>query len=82
MSEGQHPLIEAFPDYRDEISQLKTSDAHFRKLFDEYHAVTKSIERSEQRLDLLTEREEELLRKKRLQLKDELFGLLRSVRKG
>lgn len=76
MSESQHDLVSEFPNLKDRIHDLKSTNAHFRKLFDEYHVVTRAISRSEDRLDLLSEIEEETLRKKRLGLKDELYKML------
>lgn len=76
MSEAQHDLATEFPEFKEKIHSLKLSDAHFAKLFDEYHVVTKAISRSEQRLDLVSELEEERLRKVRLSLKDQLYEML------
>ncbi|MFN8388786.1 MAG: DUF465 domain-containing protein [Bdellovibrionota bacterium] len=76
MSESQHDLAAEFPKYKDRIHTLKTENAHFRKLYEEYHEVTKKIARSEQRVDTLTEIEEERLRKQRLTLKDELYSMM------
>lgn len=81
MSEAHHDLAAEFPEFREKIHSLKVSDAHFRKLFDEYHDVTREISRSEQRLILLSDQEEEVLRKRRLGLKDQLFGMLKSAEK-
>ena len=82
MSESKHDLVSEFPNYKDRIHSLKTEDAHFRKLFDDYHDVTRAISRSEQRLDLLNELEEETLRKKRLLLKDQLFSIISGSKPG
>jgi uncharacterized protein YdcH (DUF465 family) len=76
MSEGSHNLVAEFPKYKDRIHELKVANAHFRKLFDEYHDVTRTISRAEQRVEILSELEEEKMRKRRLALKDELYGIL------
>ncbi len=76
MGEGRHDLAAEFPEYKDRIRELKSASAHFRKLFDDYHDVSRTITRSEQRIDLLSEREEEKLRKRRLMLKDEIYSML------
>ena len=39
MSHTPHELTEEFPDLADKIHALKTSDAHFAKLADEYHEI-------------------------------------------
>ena len=76
MSEAHHDLGAEFPKYKDTIHELKVSSAHFRGLLEKYHELNKAIHRSEQRVDILTEIEEEELRKKRLNVKDELYAML------
>ena len=76
MDNNHLDLAHEFPEFKDKIYQLKTSDGHFRKLFENYGEVCKSIQRSEQRVDLLSEVEEEGLRRQRLRLKDELVTML------
>lgn len=43
MTIEHHDLVHEFPQLRDRIHELKTSNTHFRKLFDEYHTLTTSI---------------------------------------
>lgn len=76
MSDNQHDLANEFPQYKDKIHSLKTENAHFRKLFDEYHELNKRIGRLEQRIELATQQEEEQVRKSRLVVKDELYKML------
>ena len=68
-------LAQEFPEFKDRIHQLKTGDAHFKKLFDEYHGVNAEIKRAEQEIETLGDVAMETLRKKRLLLKDQLFAL-------
>ena len=42
-----HDLHHEFAEYDTLIHELKISDNHFRKLFDEYHKVNKDIHRLE-----------------------------------
>ena len=77
MSENHHDLATEFPDYQDKIHYLKQSNGHFKSLAEKYAEVTKRIHRSEQRIDLLSEVEEEALKKTRLQLKDDLSSMLK-----
>ena len=77
MSNTPHTLHEEFPADAQKISALKTSDAHFAKLLVEYDVVNDKVHRSETRLDLLTEEEEEQLRKQRSRLKDQIAAALR-----
>ncbi|MBN8630101.1 MAG: DUF465 domain-containing protein [Rhodobacterales bacterium] len=77
MSNTPHTLHEEFPADGQKISALKVSDAHFARLLTEYDAVNDKVHRSETRLDLLTEEEEEHLRKARSRLKDQIASALR-----
>lgn len=77
MTEGHHhDLAHEFPEYKDAIHALKESDRHFRTLFERYHEVDKKIARSEARIELMSEIEEESHRKERLKLKDQLLAIL------
>jgi uncharacterized protein len=77
MSNTPHTLHEDFPTETQKISALKAADPHFAKLLVEYDAVNDKVHRSEMRLDLLTEEEEEHLRKSRSRLKDQIAAALR-----
>jgi uncharacterized protein YdcH (DUF465 family) len=77
MSNTPHTLQEEFPGQAAAISALKVKDAHFAKLLVEYDAVNDKVHRAETRLDLLTEEEEEHLRKARSRLKDQIAAALR-----
>ena len=76
MSHVPHELSEEFPDKAEKIHALKESDAHFRKLFDDYHAVNRAIHRAETNVEPTDQFHEEAMRKQRLKLKDELARLL------
>ena len=77
MSHTPHELAEEFPDKVDRIHGLKESDAHFRKLFDEYHEVNRAIHRAETNVEPTDQFHEEQMRKQRLRLKDEIAAALR-----
>ncbi len=77
MSNTPHTLHKEFPAEAQKISALKASDAHFAGLLVEYDVVNDKVHRSEARLDLLTEAEEETLRKLRSRLKDQIASALR-----
>lgn len=71
-----HDLIHEFPEHKDVIHRLKLSDAHFAKLFDEYHGVTNEVEKLE-RADLpVHDALVEDLKKQRVALKDEHYRML------
>jgi uncharacterized protein YdcH (DUF465 family) len=68
-----------FPEYRDLITQLKTSDLHFSRLFDQHNALDQKIKNMESRIEVATHEQVELLKKEKLQLKDQLYAILRKV---
>jgi uncharacterized protein YdcH (DUF465 family) len=76
MSVEHHDLIHEFPQLKARIHELKLGDAHFRKLFDEYHKLTRDIEKMEDEITPVTTRTEEGAKLRRIHLKDELYRLL------
>ena len=77
--EGQHHHLSAeFPEFKEKIHSLKLASTHFVKLATEYEAVDKKIARSESRIELLTDVEEEMLKKERLKLKEEIYSMLKN----
>lgn len=76
MSHTPHELHEEFPEKADRIHELKISDAHFRKLFDEYHEVNRAVHRAETLVEPIEELAEQELRKRRMHLKDELARMI------
>jgi uncharacterized protein YdcH (DUF465 family) len=78
MSNTPHTLHDEFPADAQKISALKVSNAHFARLLTDYDAVNDKVHRAETRLDLLTEAEEEVLRKQRARLKDQIAAALRA----
>jgi len=79
MSIEHHDLVHEFPEFREQIHTLKISDAHFARLFDEYHQVTKQVERMEAEIEPVCTKTEAEYKKKRLNLKDRLHAMLKSV---
>ncbi len=71
-----HDLHHEFAEYDTLIHELKISDNHFRKLFDEYHKVNKDIHRLESN-EVYTDSKLNELRSKRLHLKDNLYSILK-----
>ena len=76
MSHVTHELTEEFPEKAEQIHKLKSSDAHFARLVEDYNDVNRAVNRAETRLDTIDEASETTLRHKRLQLKDEIFRRL------
>ena len=79
MTIEHHALINEFPQYKDLIHDLKMGNTHFAKLFDEYHHVDKEVVRIEQGIEARTDEYLEDQKKKRLQLKDQLYRLLQAA---
>ena len=76
MTLEHHSLLKELPEHAEAIHNLKTENAHFRKLFDEYDQIDKHIFRVESAEEALGDIELEVLKKKRLALKDEMFGMI------
>ena len=76
MSHTPHELAEEFPEHAEKMHNLKTSDAHFAKLFDEYHTINRQVHRAETNVEPLEELFETDLRKQRAALKDEIYRYL------
>lgn len=76
MSNTPHELAEEFPDKVDRMHELKEGDAHFRKLFEDYHNVNRSIHRAETNVEPTDQFTEERMRKQRMRLKDEIARML------
>jgi uncharacterized protein YdcH (DUF465 family) len=76
VSHVPHELAEEFPNEVEKIHNLKTTDAHFAKLSDEYHVVNREIHRIETQMEAASDERTTDLRKKRLHLKDEIAAML------
>jgi uncharacterized protein YdcH (DUF465 family) len=76
MSHTPHELAADFPEYAEKISALKQSDAHFAKLYDEYHEVNRQVHRAETDVEPTGDEEMEAMRRARMKLKDELYAIL------
>ena len=77
MSHTPNELAEQFPQAVDKMHELKVSDAHFAKLFDDYHALNRDIHRAETDVEPTDDFHMEDMRKKRLALLDEISPYLR-----
>jgi uncharacterized protein YdcH (DUF465 family) len=76
MNIEHHDLAHEFPEHREKIHHLKLENAHFAKLFDEYHLVTKDVERLEGEDGPVSDEAIETQKKERIQLKDQLYAML------
>lgn len=75
-----HDLHHEFPEYHDQITELKTSDGHFQRLFKEYDDLDHELKRIEQGIETPEDNVVEELKKQRLHLKDQLFVMLKNAK--
>ena len=68
-----------FPEYRDLITQLKTSDRHFLAVFNKHNELDQKIKNMESHIEPGSPIEIETLKKEKLGMKDELYAILRKA---
>ncbi|MGY6697806.1 MAG: YdcH family protein [Roseinatronobacter sp.] len=78
MSHTPHELAEEFPQSIELMHRLKMEDAHFARLSEEYHEVNRAIHRAETLVEPVSDMHETELRRKRLNLKDDIARLLQA----
>lgn len=66
-----------FPEFRNLITQLKTEDAHFARLFEQHNDLDQRIKNIETHIEIGTPLEVENLKKEKLRLKDEMYAILK-----
>ena len=76
MLNEKHDLIHELPEYRDTIHELKVSNRHFARLFDEYHEVDHEVHRIETGVENTSDEYLETRKRQRLHLKEELFRMI------
>ena len=79
MLNEKHDLIHELPEYRDQIHEMKMNDAHFAKLFKEYHELDHEIHRIETGVENTSDEYLEDRKKMRLHLKDEMYQMLQAA---
>lgn len=77
MSHVPHELAEEFPEFKERIHELKASDGHFQRLFDDYHEVNREVHRAEAAGLNISDEHYEELKRKRMGLKDEIYARLK-----
>lgn len=82
MSIPNHSLAVELPEYKQEIHELKMNNNHFHRLHEKYDDVNHEIHRIEEGVETPSDMYLEDLKKKRLHLKDELFGMLHKYAKA
>ncbi len=68
-----------FPEYRDQITRLKSTDGHFVRLFDQHNALDQQIQRMVSHTEPSTPVQIEQLKKEKLALKDQLYVILKKA---
>lgn len=72
----KHDLIHELPEHRDAIHQLKLENAHFARLFEEYHETDHEVHRIEEGVETPSDDYTNGRKVKRLALKDELLKMI------
>jgi len=72
----KHDLHHEFPEHHDRIHELKMGNAHFARMFDDYHHVNREVRRIEEGVENTSDEYLENLKKKRLSLKDQLYEMI------
>lgn len=72
----KHDLIHELPEHKDRIHELKLSNEHFKKLFDEYHELDHEVLRMEEGIETPSDEVLGEVKKKRLNLKDRLYQMI------
>lgn len=79
MLNEKHDLVHELPEYRDTIHNLKMTNQHFARLFDEYHEIDHEIHRIETGVETTSDEYLDNKKKQRLNLKDKLFLLIKET---
>lgn len=74
----KHDILHEFPELKEKVHELKMSNHHFRKIFDEYHELDHEIHSIESGAVVVSDDHLTELRKKRVHLKDSIFAELRA----
>lgn len=79
MISEKHDLVHELPEHRDTIHNLKMTNNHFARLFDEYHEIDHEVRRIETGVENASDDFLEERKKVRLHLKDELFRMIQQA---
>ncbi len=75
----KHDFHHEFTEYYDRTYELKASNSHFVRLFNEYHDINREIRRIEEGVENSSNEYIEELKKKRLLYKDKLYGMIANL---
>jgi uncharacterized protein YdcH (DUF465 family) len=72
----KHDLLRELPEHRNAIHNLKISNRHFARLFDEYHETDDDVHHIETGIKTTADDYLDSKKKQRLHLKDELLRMI------
>jgi uncharacterized protein len=73
-----HDLAHEFAEHLEKLDRLKATDAHFSSLAAQYDAHNHTITQYEQGKESIADDALEVMKKKRLEFKDEIYQLLKA----
>ncbi|WP_416797844.1 YdcH family protein [Ciceribacter azotifigens] len=76
MSNTPHEIQDEFPELAGKMHELKVSDEHFAQLLEDYREINRAIHRAETEVEPVGDAQMETMRKQRMVLKDEIYGML------
>lgn len=76
MPNTPHQLAEEFPEHVAKMRRLREVDGHFHRISEEYQAVNLAIHRAETDIEPVDDFHMADMRKQRMRLKDEIYGML------
>lgn len=79
MFNEKHDLLHELPEHKETIHNLKMTDNHFARLFDEYHEIDHEIHRIEMGEETPSDDYVEERKKIRLKLKDDLLKMIQEA---
>lgn len=82
MSHTPHELAAEFPEFEQLMQELKKRDAHFARLFEEYHDLNRKVHRAETDVEPVSDEHMQERRRKRMAIKDEIYALLKKAAQG
>ncbi|MCK9215600.1 MAG: YdcH family protein [Rhodoferax sp.] len=68
-----------FPEYREQITQLRISDLNFVRLYEKHNALDQKIRHMEAHIEPSTHEEIEQLKKEKLLTKDAIYSILKKT---
>lgn len=76
MSHTPHELHDEFPDAAELLHELKTGNAHFAAITEQYHVLNRQIHRIDSGVEASSDERSEALKKQRLAMLDEIAQAL------